>query len=624
MKKRSIALIIWLMSIALIGVMAMQYYFIRESFHKESKLFDEEVKASLSSVANKIETKEILDFAQEQERLNQEKYRQDQQRLQEKEKLLAQQVSYQEQIKKLQQEAFLYTQRFNRLEKDLNQRYPNIPIDNSFFETYVRRKEHRHLIRITLEQEISADMTIEPYANVEATEAIEPVEARDDSTRYIIPEFNAFYNTATSFRWITLPPKNNMKLVMEIIDLEQKLAKLTQQKLDGAATLLDTVAILGGKKSSIVANIGRRRELSKRPLSERINGKYTLDLLIKELHSRGISSSFVMEVKDSKSMPVVFQGVYRFNKEDLREVKNPTFYTARLFQGDQGQSPGELSIYFPNKGGIIAETMGYWLFPSVLALLALLIGCFAYTLSIIFKQKKISAMKTDFINNMTHEFKTPVATIMIASESLRDPEISADDKRVSKLANIIYDENVRLGSHIERVLNIARLERENLKIERVNVHVNILAQDVLESMKLQLERAEGELKVDLAATRDLVTGDELHLSNVLFNLVDNAIKYSNGKPHITIKTFNRGNNVVVSIADRGMGMTKDQQEKIFDQFYRIPTGNIHNVKGFGLGLSYVNDIIKRLNGKITVRSEKDKGTQFEVTLPLKITSKEVA
>lgn len=612
------------MSIALIGVMAMQYYFIRESFHKESKLFDEEVKASLSSVANKIETKEILDFAQEQERLNQEKYRQDQQRLQEKEKLLAQQVSYQEQIKKLQQEAFLYTQRFNRLEKDLNQRYPNIPIDNSFFETYVRRKEHRHLIRITLEQEISADMTIEPYANVEATEAIEPVEARDDSTRYIIPEFNAFYNTATSFRWITLPPKNNMKLVMEIIDLEQKLAKLTQQKLDGAATLLDTVAILGGKKSSIVANIGRRRELSKRPLSERINGKYTLDLLIKELHSRGISSSFVMEVKDSKSMPVVFQGVYRFNKEDLREVKNPTFYTARLFQGDQGQSPGELSIYFPNKGGIIAETMGYWLFPSVLALLALLIGCFAYTLSIIFKQKKISAMKTDFINNMTHEFKTPVATIMIASESLRDPEISADDKRVSKLANIIYDENVRLGSHIERVLNIARLERENLKIERVNVHVNILAQDVLESMKLQLERAEGELKVDLAATRDLVTGDELHLSNVLFNLVDNAIKYSNGKPHITIKTFNRGNNVVVSIADRGMGMTKDQQEKIFDQFYRIPTGNIHNVKGFGLGLSYVNDIIKRLNGKITVRSEKDKGTQFEVTLPLKITSKEVA
>lgn len=233
-------------------------------------------------------------------------------------------------------------------------------------------------------------------------------------------------------------------------------------------------------------------------------------------------------------------------------------------------------------------------------------------------------MKTDFINNMTHEFKTPVATIMIASESLRDPEISSDDKRVSKLANIIYDENVRLGSHIERVLNIAKLERENLKIERVNVHINAITQNVLESMKLQLEKAEGELHADLAAENDLVVGDELHLSNVFFNLVDNAIKYSSDKPQITIKTFNKAGQVVVLVSDRGMGMTKDQQEKIFDQFYRIPTGNIHNVKGFGLGLSYVNDIIKRLNGKISVKSEKDKGTQFEVTLPLKSPSNGVA
>ncbi|VTQ05601.1 Alkaline phosphatase synthesis sensor protein phoR [Sphingobacterium daejeonense] len=236
----------------------------------------------------------------------------------------------------------------------------------------------------------------------------------------------------------------------------------------------------------------------------------------------------------------------------------------------------------------------------------------------------MSEMKTDFINNMTHEFKTPVATIMIASESLRDPEISSDGKRVNKLANIIYDENVRLGSHIERVLNIARLEKENLKIERVNVHINSLANAVLESMRLQMDKAEGTLNIDIAADNDLVVGDELHLSNVMFNLVDNAIKYSKGKPEITFRTFNRGNNIVISVADKGMGMTKDQQEKIFDQFYRIPTGNIHNVKGFGLGLSYVNDIVKRLNGKITVKSEKDKGTQFEVTLPLKNASKEVA
>ena len=623
MKKRSIALIIWLMSIALIGVMAMQYYFVRESFIKESKLFDEEVKASLSAVANKIERQEIYDFAREQERQNQEKFRIDQERIQKNEKILALQVQYQDSIKTLQRIAFQHTTNFNKLETALNQQFPAVFINNEFFETYLRRKEYKHLVRITLEQGLTADNTIGEFTRIDAIKVIPPVKPKDDSTRYIIPVFAPPATNAIAYQIRTLPPKIDYRTLAKIEALEIKLHNLRNQKLTDAATLFDTIAILGGKKSSVIADVAMGMELSKRPLAERINGKRTVDLLIHELHERGIKSSFVMEIKDFNKIPV-FQGFYQFNNEQLEEVKNPLIYTARLFQGDRGNAPGELSIHFPNKGGIIAETMGYWLFPTILALLALLIGCFAYTLSIIFKQKKMSEMKTDFINNMTHEFKTPVATIMIASESLRDPEISSDGKRVNKLANIIYDENVRLGSHIERVLNIARLEKENLKIERVNVHINSLANAVLESMRLQMDKAEGTLNIDIAADNDLVVGDELHLSNVMFNLVDNAIKYSKGKPEITFKTFNRGNNIVISVADKGMGMTKDQQEKIFDQFYRIPTGNIHNVKGFGLGLSYVNDIVKRLNGKITVKSEKDKGTQFEVTLPLKNASKEVA
>lgn len=623
MKKRSIALIIWLMSIALIGVMAMQYYFVRESFIKESKLFDEEVKASLSAVANKIERQEIYEFAREQERQNQEKFRIDQERIQKNEKILALQVQYQDSIKTLQRIAFQHTTNFNKLETNLNQQFPAVFINNEFFETYLRRKEYKHLVRITLEQGLTADNTIGEFTRIDAIKVIPPVKPKDDSTRYIIPVFAPPATNAIAYQIRTLPPKIDYRTLAKIEALEIKLHNLRNQKLTDAATLFDTIAILGGKKSSVIADVAMGMELSKRPLAERINGKRTVDLLIHELHERGIKSSFVMEIKDFNKIPV-FQGFYQFNNEQLEEVKNPLIYTARLFQGDRGNAPGELSIHFPNKGGIIAETMGYWLFPTILALLALLIGCFAYTLSIIFKQKKMSEMKTDFINNMTHEFKTPVATIMIASESLRDPEISSDGKRVNKLANIIYDENVRLGSHIERVLNIARLEKENLKIERVNVHINSLANAVLESMRLQMDKAEGTLNIDIAADNDLVVGDELHLSNVMFNLVDNAIKYSKGKPEITFRTFNRGNNIVISVADKGMGMTKDQQEKIFDQFYRIPTGNIHNVKGFGLGLSYVNDIVKRLNGKITVKSEKDKGTQFEVTLPLKNASKEVA
>jgi len=623
MKKRSIALIIWLMSVALIGVMAMQYYFVRESFIKESKLFDEEVKASLSAVANKIERQEIYDFAREQERQNQKKYREDQERLQRSEQILALQIKYQDSIKMLQRKAFEHTQRFNQLETRLNQQFPAVPINNDFYETYLRRPQYRHLVRIILEQGLTSDNTIGEFTKVEAIRAIPPIAAKDDSVRYIIPVFSPPSVVALDYQLRTLPPRVDIISLEKIIVLETKLNKLRTQKLNNASTLYDTIAILGGKKSSVIADVAMGMELSKRPLNKRINGNKTVSMLISELNDRGIKSSFVMEIKDFNKIPV-FQGVYQYNNEALEEVKNPLVYTARLFQGDRGNTPGELSIHFPNKGGIIAETMGYWLFPTILALLALLIGCFAYTLSIIFKQKKMSEMKTDFINNMTHEFKTPVATIMIASESLRDPEISSDERRVNKLANIIYDENVRLGSHIERVLNIAKLEKENLKIERVNVHINSLAHAVLESMQLQMDKAKGTINMQIDAENDLVIGDELHLSNVMYNLVDNAIKYAKEKPDITFKTFNRGNNIVISVSDKGMGMTKDQQEKIFDQFYRIPTGNIHNVKGFGLGLSYVNDIVKRLNGKITVKSEKDKGTQFEVTLPLKSISKGVA
>lgn len=624
MKKRSITLIIGLMSIALLGVMAMQYYFIRESFKQKSKLFDEAVKASLTAVANKIERIEIYEFARQQERENQEKFRQDQERLQKNEQILALQVKYQDSIKLLQRLAFSHTQRFNEMETRLNQQYPTVLISNNFYETYIRRKEYNHLVRITLEQGYTSEMTIGEFARVYAIREVKEVKAKDDSARYVIPIFGPNSAITATFEIRTLPPPVDLRVLSQIDVLEKKLNKLRNQKLIGAETLFDSLKIMGGKQSSIMEDVAIGMQLSKRPLEQRIDKTQAVDLLINELDQRGINSSFVMQVRNSENSPLVFQAIFNYKDEKIKETDTPPMiYKARLFQSDEGKSPGELRVYFPNKGSVIASTMGYWLLP-ILALLALLIGCFAYTLSIIFRQKKISEMKTDFINNMTHEFKTPVATIMIASESLKDPEISADERRVSKLANIIYDENVRLGSHIERVLNIARLEKENLKIERTNVQINNLANAVLESMKLQLEKAEGTLNIHLDAEHDLVIGDELHLSNVMYNLVDNAIKYSKDRPEITFKTFNRGKNIVIAVSDKGIGMTKDQAEKIFDQFYRIPTGNIHNVKGFGLGLSYVNDIIKRLNGKITVKSEKDKGTQFEVTLPLKHASQEVA
>ncbi|RZJ68169.1 MAG: HAMP domain-containing histidine kinase, partial [Flavobacterium sp.] len=182
--------------------------------------------------------------------------------------------------------------------------------------------------------------------------------------------------------------------------------------------------------------------------------------------------------------------------------------------------------------------------------------------------------------------------------------------------NIIYDENVRLGSHIERVLSIARLEKGELKMDNTEVDMNDLIVIVLDSMGLQLQKRNAILNVNTDAEKATVFGDELHLSNVLYNLIDNANKYSSETPEITINTRNTNNKLFIEISDKGIGMTKEQSKRIFDQFYRVPTGNLHDVKGFGLGLNYVQDIIKQVNGSIKVSSEKDKGTTFEISLPL--------
>lgn len=612
MKKRSITLIIWLMSVALIGVMAMQYYFIKESYKQKSKLFDEGVTAALASVASKIEKQEIFEFAREQDRINQQKFKVDQAMRERNERLLAAQLKIQDRIKKLQKQQFDYQQHYREDEENFKALFPNaIYVKNAFYETYIRRKSYQSLIdfNIVLNKYIGEGY-FDTDIQLSATKEVPLVSSKDDSTRFVIPYIRN--NQVEAIQTATLSPRVNKEIEQQLRELEKEMLALNAQKLQQATTLFDTLAVIGGKSKGILKDIESSMLLAKKPFRERLNVKYLKKELDEELNKRDIYVPFNMEVRDDQSYVIyeTLQGNGSGSKNHFAK------YSTKLFENDLNSSPGLLSVYFPNKSSVIRDNMSYMLFPMV-ALLALLIGAFAYTLTIIFKQKKISEMKTDFMNNMTHEFKTPVATIMIASESLRDPEIAADSKRVNKLANMIYDENVRLGNHIERVLNIARLEKENLKIEKTDVYINAVVSGVLDSMHLQLQKAGGVLQTDIGAARDLVVGDELHLSNVFFNLVDNAIKYSNGEPDITVKTYNHKHAIVITVADKGMGMTKDQREKIFDQFYRIPTGNVHNVKGFGLGLSYVYDIVKRLNGQIQVRSEKDKGTIFELTFPLK-------
>jgi two-component system phosphate regulon sensor histidine kinase PhoR len=359
-----------------------------------------------------------------------------------------------------------------------------------------------------------------------------------------------------------------------------------------------------------VEDVAKEMQESNVPLSKMVP-KDVLDTLIKrELLNRKINLKYDFWVSLAQKDSLVYSNASNPTTSFL--PKNT--YKATLY-GFILRDPGMLYIHFPNKNSLIFANMGVTMASSA-GLLLVLVFIFSYTLYAILRQKKISEMKTDFINNMTHEFKTPVATIMIASEALKDPEVVEDKSRIARLAGIIYDENVRLGNHIERVLSIARLEKKELELEKNPVYVNDVVAAVADSMSLQLQRKGAQLELNLEADEAIVLGDELHLSNVIYNLIDNANKYSVDFPKITVSTRNTARKLIIEVRDEGIGMTKDQTKRIFDQFYRVPTGNLHDVKGFGLGLNYVQDIISQMDGTIKVHSEKDKGTTFEIAIPL--------
>lgn len=594
-------MIVGLMAVALLGVMAMQYYFIRQSYAQKSQLFDESVRASLTVVASKAEKREVSEYARTQQK-KREEFEREQRKLEDQWRIKTE-------IERKRKEQDDVLQVFSEQEYDLNRQYPwVVPIENDFFETYINIPQNRDLVTVTFQPVRFGDGMVEHDIEVFATRpAAHTVRAKDDSLRYLVfRSINPYGPLTLDFDIKALPPRVDVRLEREIRGLERELALLQAQ------TFLDTIAVMGGKNPALFHDYSIGVELAQKPLSERIDIRYIKDELTDELRSRGVISPFNLQVRDDNTILYQFAS---FGPGVSPEQHAENSYSARLFPEDLDRSTGLLTVSFPNKDAILMSNMSMMLLSSG-ALLLILIGSFAYTLFIVLRQKKMSEMKSDFINNMTHEFKTPVATIMIASETLRDPEIVADETRISRLANIIYDENVRLGNHIERVLNIARIEKENLRLDWQTVNVNELVKAVVESMDLQFKKNNVTLSMSLEADPALVRGDELHLSNVFFNLVDNAIKYSRENPEIAIATKNTPKQISIIVSDNGIGMGRDQLSKIFEQFYRVPTGNRHDVKGFGLGLSYVSDMVKRLGGKVLVKSEKEKGTTFEVVLPL--------
>jgi two-component system phosphate regulon sensor histidine kinase PhoR len=273
-----------------------------------------------------------------------------------------------------------------------------------------------------------------------------------------------------------------------------------------------------------------------------------------------------------------------------------------------------LAVLFPEQQKQIFVELGGWLLFSALFLLTVFVS-FIYTITTIIKQKKLSEMKNDFINNMTHEFKTPLSTVSLASEVLLNGNSSNSVERVKKYAGVIYDENLRLQNQVERVLQIAQVERDELNLSITLINMHELIKSSVHNLCLENCEKEVAISYEFNATRYTINGDKLHLTNVITNLVDNAIKYSGSNPEIVIATRSTNTGIEIDIKDNGVGMTPETQKQIFDKFYRLPTGNLHNVKGFGLGLYYVKSMLEAHNGSIHVKSEINKGSTFTLFFP---------
>jgi two-component system phosphate regulon sensor histidine kinase PhoR len=253
---------------------------------------------------------------------------------------------------------------------------------------------------------------------------------------------------------------------------------------------------------------------------------------------------------------------------------------------------------------------------SISAILIIVIfAAFTYTINTIYKQKKLSQIKNDFINNMTHELKTPISTISLACEALNDPDMRKSEQSMRSFISMINEENKRLGVLVENVLRSAILDRGDMQLRLEPMNLHEVVKGVIRNIAIQVKKKGGSIQVELNATNPLVKGDPVHITNVVYNLIDNAIKYSLDKPEVIIRSRNVKKGVELSFTDNGIGITKENQKKIFDKLYRVSTGNIHNVKGFGLGLSYVKVVLDRHLGEVTVESELKKGSTFSIYIP---------
>ena len=334
-------------------------------------------------------------------------------------------------------------------------------------------------------------------------------------------------------------------------------------------------------------------------------------LIAEELLLNGIDLHPIVGIYDGS------QGSFLYSSDARKEdrLKDSPYRYKFSPIGVVSSSPFFIILAFPNSGLYLQNNPKLYLYMTFF-LLAIIATMFFLSLRTLAAQRRLDQMKTEFINNMTHEIKTPLATIGLACEMLRDESVSQDKATRSNFLGIIADENQRMRVLVETILQSAKMSNKNFAINPKEVDINTLVKSVLQSFKLTISNRNGVIETHLDADPSTLEADELHITNLIYNLVDNAIKYSTGSPHIVVSTAYEEGHIKLSVKDHGIGIAKENQKRVFEKFYRVSTGNVHNVKGFGIGLNYVAQVVRLHHGHIALESELGQGSTFTVTLPI--------
>jgi len=521
MSKKIFVLIVVLMSVSLIGIIAVQVYWIKDAIHTKQQQFENDVKIALAKTSEVIKENEYSEFVRKNEKFfENDKFRTD---------------------------AEIKNYLFQQIDTVSKQKF-------TFGATILEEN-----FKIPVDFVNNDSIIVKRFSGKEDTFFSKVVTSKNRDFKSFTEE-----NSFTSFKNYSSMNKKQMEYMFN-------------------------------QSKQIL------------PIHERISSRLLNEILTEEFAKRNIHQEFKFGLYEDGLATPIKSGYFKVNRA------KDYFYP--LLENERGNSKYKLFVSFPDEQKNIFSGILEILLMSLL-FIGIIIAAFSTSIYQLVRQKKISEIKTDFINNMTHEFKTPIATINLALDAIKNPKIINDQEKVKRYVKMIRDENKRMHGQVENVLRISKLEKNQLDLSKEAVEAQDLIEEAVDHVQLLLSDKQGTIDIHFGAIATKVLGNEFHLTNVVVNMLENAIKYSDEAPKINVFTESTNKYFVFKIKDEGIGMSKNAQKYIFDKFYREHKGNIHNVKGHGLGLAYVKEIIDNHHGSIHVESEKGKGSTFIVKLPL--------